>query len=67
MYCRLDKPTAVTIPDKKQKHENKQWLVNWTRLVIVKDKYSQLVYPNICIKKEICENLTHLVIKDARE
>ena len=30
---------------------------HWTPLLHVKDQYSHLVYPNICLKCQICENL----------
>ena len=33
-------------------------IMNWTLLVIVKDQSSHLVYLNICIKYQNCENLS---------
>ena len=30
---------------------------HWTPLIIVKDQYSHLVYPNMCIKQQTFENL----------
>ena len=29
----------------------------WKPLVTIKDQYSHLVYPNVCIKKQTCEIL----------
>ena len=34
---------------------------HWTLLVIVKDQYSHLVYPNTCLKKQTCKNLELIV------
>ena len=33
---------------------------HWTPLVIVKDQSSNLVYLNICIKQQTCENLSSI-------
>ena len=30
---------------------------HWTPLVIVIDQYSHVVYPNVCMKNQTCENL----------